>query len=123
MIAAWDFEMQKGDTQLSISQIAAQIVTQAASLNSVRQKLFLEWLQAHSSQVGCADRCQAEMTPANQHVESFWNRLKSALMIWFESLPTAGVLWEYRLILSELAWWRALDGESLGMIMDKTNRA
>ena len=44
-------------------------------------------------------------------------------MIWFESLPAAGVLREYRLVLSELASWRALNGESLGMIMKKTDRA
>ena len=115
--------MLDGDMQLSISKIAAQIVAQATSLESVRQKSFLEWLQAHSSRVSYVDRCQAEMTFANQHVESFWNHLKSVMMIWFESLPTAGVLWEYRLILSELAWWRALDGQSLGMILDKTDRA
>jgi len=44
-------------------------------------------------------------------------------MIWFESLPAAGILWEYRLVLSELAWWRALDGQLLGLIMDVTDRA
>jgi hypothetical protein len=115
--------MREGDMQLSVSQIATQIVAQATSLNSVRRKLFLEWLQAHSSRVGCVERSQFEMTAANQQEESFWNHMKSALMTWFESLPAAGVLWEYRLILSELAWWRALDGQSLGMIMDMRDEA
>ena len=119
---------------LTISQIAAQIVTQTNSLNPVRQKLFLEWLVAHSSRVGCGGRSAAlsvpkvskdrtEITASNQNEDCFENHLKGALMIWFESLPAAGVLWEYRLVLSELAWWRALDGESLGMIMHITNRA
>ena len=119
---------------LSIPQIAAQIVTQATSLNPVRRKLFLEWLKAHSSRVGCGGRSaalsvpkvskdRAEITAANQKEDYFENHLKGALMIWFESLPAAGVLWEYRLVLSELAWWRTLDGESLGMIMHMTDRA
>jgi len=120
--------------QLSISQIAAQIVAQVTSLNSVRQKSFLEWLQAHSSQVGCVGRSAAlsvpkvskdrvEITASNQNEDCFENHLKGALMIWFESLPAAGILWEYRLVLSELAWWRALDGQLLGLIMDVTDRA
>ena len=109
--------------QVSVSQIAAQIVAQAISLESSRKRLFLEWLQAHSSQAGGVKQSRPEITTVTQNEESFWNHLKSLLMIWFESLPTAGVFWEYRLILSELAWWRALDGESLGMIMNKTDRA
>ena len=126
--------MREGDIQLSISQIAAQIVTQANSLNPVRRKLFLEWLKVHSSRVGCVGRSVAlsvpkvskdrvEITASNQNEDCFENHLKSGLIIWFESLPAAGVLWEYRLILSELAWWRALDGQLLGMIMDVTDRA
>ena len=104
--------------QISVSQIAAQIVAQATSLNSVRRKLFLEWLQAHSSRVGCVEQCQDEITAANQNEKSFESHWKKALMVWLESLSAAGALWEYRLILSELAWWRALDGQSLGVIMD-----
>ena len=126
--------MLDGDMKLSISQIAAQIVAQATSLESVRQKSFLDWLQAHSSRDGCVGRSaalsvpkaskdRAEITTSNQNEDCFENHLKGALMIWFESLPAAGVLWEYRLVLSELAWWRALDGESLGTIMKKTDRA
>ena len=119
---------------LSIPQIAAQIVTQANSLNSVRQKLFLEWLRAHSSRVGSGGRSaalsmqkvskdRAEITASNQNEDCFEIYLKSALMIWFESLPAAGVLWEYRLVLSELAWWRTLDGELLSIFVDLTGRA
>lgn len=109
--------------QVSVSQIATQIVAQAISLESSRKRLFLKWLQAHSSQAGGVKQSRPEITTVTQNEESFEARLKKALMIWFESLPTTGVLWEYRLILSELAWWRALDGESLGMIMHMTNRS
>jgi len=120
--------------QLSVSQIAVQIVAQATSLDLVRRKLFLEWLKAHSSRVGCLGRSAAlsvpkvskdrtEITVSNQNEDCFENHLKSALMIWLESLPAAGVLWEYRLVLSELAWWRTLDGQLLALIMDKTDRA
>ena len=115
--------MLDGDMELSISQIAAQIVAQVTSLESVRQKSFLEWLQAHSSQAGGVKQSRPEITTVTQNEESFEARLKKALIIWFEFLPAAGVLWEYRLILSELAWWRALDGQLLALIMDKTDRA
>ena len=126
--------MLDGDMELSISQIAAQIVAQVTSLESVRQKSFLDWLQAHSSRDGCVGRSAAqsvpkvskdrtEITASNQNEDCFENHLKRALMIWFESLPAAGVLREYRLVLSELAWWRALDGQLLVLIMDKTDRA
>jgi len=126
--------MLDGDMELSISQIAAQIVAQATSLESVRQKSFLDWLQAHSSRDGCVGRSaaqsvpkvskdRAEITASNQNEDCFENHLKGALMIWFESLPVAGVLWEYRLVLSELAWWRTLDGELLSIFVDLTGRA
>jgi len=119
---------------LSIPQIAAQIVAQANSLNPVRRKLFLEWLVAHSSRVGCGRRSAAlrvpkvskdrtEITASNQNEDCFENHLKGTLMIWFESLPAAGVLWEYRLVLSELAWWRTLDGQLLSIFVDLTGRA
>jgi len=134
MTVTWDFEMREGDMPLSISQIAAQIVSQANSLDPVRRKSFLEWLVAHSSRVGSGGRSaalsvpkvskdRAEITASNQNEDCFESHLKSALMIWFESLPAAGVLREYRLVLSELAWWRALDGQLLVLIMDKTDRA
>ena len=130
----WDFELCDGDMPLSISQIAAQIVSQTNSLDPVRRKSFLEWLVAHSSRVGCGGRSsalsvpkvskdRAEITAANQKEDYFENHLKGALMIWFESLPAAGVLWEYRLVLSELAWWRALDGQLLSIFVDLTGRA
>jgi hypothetical protein len=90
--------MREGDMQLSIPQIAVQIVAQAASLNSVRRKLFLEWLQAHSSWVGCVGQNQAEITAANQNEKSFESHLKKALMVWLESLSAAGALREYRLV-------------------------
>jgi hypothetical protein len=43
--------------------------------------------------------------------------LKLNLKRWFESLPMQRLLWEYRLILGEITWWRDLDARRLLMIL------
>ena len=37
---------------------------------------------------------------------------------WLESLPAQGMLWEYRTISFEIAWWRNLDPVRLKMIVE-----
>ncbi len=108
--------------QLTVSQIAAQIAAQTTSLEAMKRRCFLEWLQAHSSGVGLLGQSRFDLTEADQDDEIFENHLKGALIIWLDSLPAGGVIWEYGLILHELAWWRALDEESLGLILNTTDR-
>jgi len=89
--------------QISVAQLADYIIIQAMSLESIRRKLFLAWLYAHSNQV--------------IHDEEFDPKyIQDALINWFESLPEVAVLREFYLVAGEIRWWRSLDDESLGNI-------
>jgi hypothetical protein len=44
-------------------------------------------------------------------------RLQTGLRTWFEFLPIKGLLWEYHLILDEIAWWCNFDPYRLIMIL------
>lgn len=73
--------------QTSIAQVVADILEQIARLEENRRLLFLKWLRAHSAQVG--------------EVEA--DQLAAGLRAWFASMDYAGLSWEYRLILGEMA--------------------
>jgi len=84
-------------------------------LDDSRLHLFLNWLNAHSSQVKTitgSDRQSEQQPQMDVEVlcelrldESFKNGLRT----WFESQPFPGLLWEYHLILDEIIWRHALD--------------
>lgn len=111
------------DLYILIEQMAADISTQVMQLDDVRLKLFMEWLNAHSIKVRAAAEPEAESFQLGQadiasvREEKMKDQLKAALKTWFESLPMRGMLWEYRLILDEIAWWRDLDARRLAMIL------
>ena len=89
--------------QISVSQIAAYLITQVTSLESTRCKLFLDWLCAHS----------------NQTIKgSDPNRIQDALITWFESLSEVDVLREYYLVTGEVRWWRNQEDEALAMMLN-----
>jgi hypothetical protein len=92
--------------QISVSQIAAYIITQITSLESTRRKLFLNWLFAHSNQVTNG---------------SDLNRIQDSLVDWFESLSEADVLREYYLVTGEVRWWRNQEDETLAMMLDESD--
>jgi hypothetical protein len=76
-----------------IPQAVADICAQAGLLDEQRQCMFLDWLKAH------------------HHTEEqiLIAKLSTYLKAWFEKLSPIGILWEYHLILDEIAWWRGLD--------------
>ena len=106
-----------------IEQIVSDISMQAARLDDIRRQMFLEWLMSHSStmktvvctdrQVGARDHFEGAVHGPDRNSE----RLRSGLKAWFGSLPVQGWLWEYYLILDEIAWWRDLDQPSLARIL------
>ena len=96
-----------------IDQMVTDISTQAAQLEAVRLQLFLAWLKSHSSKIAAAHQIQIEIQ-AEENPEIY---LKNGLKAWFESLPIQGLLWEYNLLLGEIAWWRALDSRTLARIL------
>ena len=84
----------------SIAEMVAEIMARMPALDANRRQMLFRWLQAHHSG-GC-------ITEAN---------LSDHLNKWFGKLPADGIDWEYRLILSEIAWWRDLDESSLAQFM------
>lgn len=90
-----------------IEQMVKDISGQAQGLDPVRLGLFLGWLCAHCARV--------KAIPLQQ--EGIDGQLEPVLRSWFESLPAQGMLWEYRLILDEIAWWRELDAHRLNMLL------
>jgi len=87
--------------QEMIEQMVKEILSGIARLDPVRQQMFLIWLGDHTSQVRCAGQ---ESLPAC---------LVEKLMIWMNAMSLAGMLWEYRLVMDELEWWRDLEQASL----------
>jgi hypothetical protein len=87
--------MQGKETLLS--QAVADICVQAGLLESRRLELFLDWLQTH------------------HHADPPFTAegLSVGLQDWFQSLGVRGTLWEYHLILDEIAWWRGLKEERI----------
>jgi hypothetical protein len=84
----------------SIAQMVAEILARMPALDVNRRQMLLCWLQAHHS--------SACITEAN---------VSDDLNKWFGKLPAEGIDWEYHLILSEIAWWRDLDEDSLAQFM------
>lgn len=101
------------DLEILIEQMVLEISTQAFQLDDDRLPLFLNWLIAHSGVVRNAIQLEiAALKRADAQ-----KQCKSALQSWLGSLPAQGLLWEYRVILDEIAWWRDLDRSRLLMIM------
>lgn len=89
------------DLQILIQQMAANITQQACLLEQVRLKKFMEWLGAHSSRMHGNGESLTWMASRE--------KMELKLNAWFRSLPVRGLLWEYRLILEEIVWWRDVD--------------
>lgn len=102
-----------------LDQMIADIFQQALRLDEVRLRFFLNWLYSHSSTVqskGIRRQARAQMDSAMLQRRDLETVFKSGLKTWLESFPMQGLLWEYRLILDEIAWWHSLDGCRLAMI-------
>lgn len=101
--------------QILIEQMVSDISSQAVRLDEVRLQKFLEWLKSHSTKVKTVEQVLVEVAVHGE--ESIDDRLKNDLKRWFESLPMPGLLWEYRLLLNELAWWHDIDPRTLARIL------
>ena len=103
------------DMKILIEQMVSDISSQAVRLDEVRLQKFLEWLKSHSSKVKTVEQVHIEVVIHGKG--SIDDRLKNGLKNWFESLPMQGLLWEYHLLLDEIAWWRDLDPRTLARIL------
>ena len=80
-----------------IEQIVHEIVSGAGELDPVRRRMFLIWLESHTSQVRCAGD------------DGDVDCLAEKLAPWLGAMSVAGVLWEYRLVVGEIEWWSELE--------------
>lgn len=85
--------------QLTVAEMVDEVLDRFETLDPRRKYMFIEWLQAHGSQVkNTVTVCEG-------------------LTAWLESMQHENVQWEYRLIMDEIDWWRSLDERSLTKIM------
>ena len=107
------------DKTTLIGQMVSDLSTQAFQLEEQRLCLFLHWLMDHSSEMkeslGSLDSGIGNVV--------FRELFMSALKTWLQSLPEQGLLWEYRTITAEIAWWHDLDQARLQMIFQSEGQA
>ena len=105
-----------------IEQMVLDIGTQVFQLDDLRLRMFLNWLAAHSGRLKALTGNVLDMDIAVLRGSDMQEQFKSALKTWLESLPAQGMLWEYRTISFEIAWWRNLDPVRLKMIVESETR-
>jgi len=88
---------------------------QAFQLDDLRLRMFLNWLTAHCSRMKASIQMNVARFPRSEMKQQF----QLALRTWFEPLPVQGILWEYRLILDEIAWWQDLGHDRLVLMTDE----
>lgn len=101
-----------------IEQMVLDIGTQVFQLDDLRLRMFLNWLTAHSGTLKAITGNVFDMDITVLRGTDLQEGFKSALKTWLESLPAQGMLWEYRTISFEIAWWRNLDPVRLKMIVE-----
>jgi hypothetical protein len=101
-----------------IDQMVLDIGTHVFQLDDLRLRMFLNWLAAHSGSMKVLTGNVLDMDIAVLRGSDMQEGFKSALKTWLESLPAQGMLWEYRTISFEIAWWRNLDPVRLKMIVE-----
>ena len=101
-----------------IDQMVLDIGTHVFQLDDPRLRMFLNWLAAHSGSMKVLAGNVLDMDIAVLRGSDMQKGFKSALKTWLESLPAQGMLWEYRTISFEIAWWRNLDPVRLKMIVE-----
>jgi hypothetical protein len=106
------------DMNVLIEQMVLDIVTQAYQLDDLRLRMFLNWLAAHSGSMKILTGNILDMDIAVLRGSDMQEGFQSALKTWLESLPAQGMLWEYRTISFEIAWWRNLAPVRLKMIVE-----
>ena len=91
----------RGDMQDFIQQVVKEVVAGVRDLDPVRRRMFLVWLGNHASQLsGHEEGTELEC-------------LAEELGAWFDTMSLVSILWEYRLLMSEIEWWRVLEGAVL----------
>jgi hypothetical protein len=86
-------------SNLAVDEMVDFISTQIDALEPLHRYMFIEWLCAHSSQLQCI------------------LNLRAGLHNWFDAMSAECAVWEYRLITTEINWWRDQDDKTLDRLM------
>lgn len=84
---------------VSVSEMADVICLQVNQLDAARRYMFMEWLLIHS------------------HAVNRTGELQESLLAWLRPMPAESADWEYKLMLTEIRWWRELEELRLMKIM------
>lgn len=99
---AWEYKRAQ---PLHLDEMVAEISRQALQLDEIRLSMFLQWLQNHSPGIRIQSPCHSQPTyPSNIRHD-----LETNIRQWLDAFPLSGQLWEYHLVLTEIAWWGDLD--------------
>ncbi len=83
-----------------VADMVAKILALLPALDTSRRKMFFLWLRSHHSGTCFTD-----------------GNLRDRLTDWFDTLSVDSLDGEYRLILSEIVWWRELDEQSFAEVV------
>ena len=84
-----------------IQQVVNEIVFGARNLDPVRRRIFFVWLGNHASEL------------SGHEGDTELECLAEKLTTWFDHMTLVSILWEYRTVMSEIEWWRALTQTAL----------
>lgn len=107
---AWEHRQEKPS---HIEEMASEISRQALQLDEVRLDMFLRWLRNHGFKIRAQSPGQFQLACSSSMRRNLETSVKQRL----ESFPVSGQLWEYRLVLTEISWWRDLDYARLTKIV------
>lgn len=82
-------------------QVVNEIVFGVGMLDPVRRRMFLVWLGNHAGELKFEEE------------ETELKLLAEKLKQWFEHMSLVSILWEYRVIMGEIEWWRGLTQTAL----------
>ncbi len=105
-----------------LDEMLSEIVCQTTQLADMKRRMFLAWLKSHCAKAEALQGVSDDTQSANESTMSCEGCLTKNLKVWFESLAPAKLLWEYRLLMAEIVWWRGLDEERLVHILDVGRR-
>ena len=91
----------------SVERMTYDLSDQAAQLDELRLCMFLDWL-----------RCHCYRIPV-QWVKQDRDEIQNYLNRWMGTFTPEGLHAEYRLIMTEIRWWRNADEKTLMRCMSK----
>ena len=98
-----------------IEQMVSEIWVWVYQLDDPRLEMFLDWLTMHSVEMKRTFGNFLDMDHVVLRGVVIEGQFRLALKGWLQSIPVQGLLWEYKTVITEIAWWHDLDPIRLKM--------